>query len=375
MFEEMADRDFVDFLAAVWEQRGWDTAISQEDETGHFMLTGDRDDGERGLMLIVPGDGSTVAGKPVQTAADVCDAKNVDLGVVATRGEFTDEAEQIADLNDIYLLDTSALEATVAEEGLQDLVDEYSGGSGGSLLGKLTAPLGVLSIPKRPSPPSIPTRALSVVLVVLAIAAIVIGGVQVMGLGVGLGGSLPDVGPLPGLGGGGSGNMTMTAVSLTGTSEDGVDVAWDATSRSTIVTGNNTTYEAPDGEKFVVVGMTVTNNRPATSTLDRGVFGFAANDEIRGPRSLNGTDDPFPIQLEPNGSTTVWIVFTVDANADSGTLLALPGEGTPPIRFERDRSVETDLGGGGSSGFDILLIEPGRNSHISLASGLQRAPD
>lgn len=355
MFEDMSDRDFVDFLAAVWEGRGWETEISEE-EPGQFMLTGDRNDGERGLMLVVPGESADVAGQPVQTAADLCDSKNVDLGVVATRGTVSDEAEQIADHNDIYLLDTTALEATVAEEGLQDLVETYSNSSGGGLLGKLAAPLGILSILKRPSPPPIPTRALTVVLVVLGLAAVGIGGTQV--LGVGLGADIPDVGPLPELGNG-SDDMTVTAVSLTGSTEEQVEIAWDATTESAIVTQNGTKYAAPDGEKFVVVGMTVTNGRPATSTLDAAVFGFHANGEVRGPRTLNGTADRFPLQLDPDESETVWVVFTVDAGADSGTLLALPSDGTPPIGFERDRSVETGLGNE-SSGFEVLIVEPGR---------------
>ncbi|MFB6131879.1 MAG: restriction endonuclease [Halanaeroarchaeum sp.] len=374
MFEDMSDRDFVDFLAAVWEQRGWKTAVSEGEAAGQYMLTGDREDGERGLMLIVPDESATVAGKPVRKTAEICESKNVDLGVVATRGELTDEAREIADRNDIYLLDTGALEATVAEEGLQDVVEEYSNGSAGSILGTLAAPLGLLSALKRPSPFPIPTRALTVFLVVLGIAAVVIGGVQAMGMGVGFGGIIPDIGVLPGIGGGGSDGMTMTAVSLTGSADADLEIAWDATTRSTIVAANNTTYPAPEGEKFVVVEMRVTNDRPATSTVSLGAFGFATNGEIRGPHPLNGTDGPFPLTLDPNESETAWVVFTVDANADSGTLLALPTEGTPPIRFERDRSVDTGPGGG-SSGFDILLIEPGRYPDISLASGLQRAPD
>lgn len=333
----MSDHGFVEFLSAVWEQRGWETGIN-EDEPGQFMITGDRNSGERGLMLVLPDENASVAGQPVQSVASICDAKNVDVAVAATRGEFTDDAQRIAEANDIHLLDPSALEATVAEEGLQDLVDEYAadGSSGGSLLS-------LPSFVPSPSPPSIPTRLLTVLFVVVGVIALAVVGTQLLGIGTG---PLGLLGQLPGdvlAGGSGGDDLTVTAVSLTGSAEDSVEVAWNTKTTGAIVTANETRYEAPDGEKFVVVQMEITNDRPATSSFDASMLGFAANDTVREPRTLNGTSDRLPLELAPEESATTWVVFTIDKGESSGTLIGLPGENTPPLRFTHDPSVEADV--------------------------------
>lgn len=337
----MTDRGFAEFLSEVWERRDWNTAVTQEDP-GQFMITGDRPSGERGLMLVLPGEDETVAGKPVQTLVGICDAKNVDLGVVATRGSVTDDARRIAEANDVHLLDTDALEATVASEGLQDLVEEFTEETA-TVLDRLPIPSGLPSLFRRPSPPTIPTRALTLLLIAVGVGAVAIVGAQSMGVGLG---PLGSIGALPGDGlglGGGSEDITVTAVSLTGSTDDAVEVAWNARTQSTLVTENDTRYEAPAGQTFVVVEMTVTNQRVATSTLDASMLAFAANDTVREPRQLNGTESPLPVQLAPEESETLWVVFTIPEGETSGTLVGLPAENAPPIRFEHDPSVETGL--------------------------------
>lgn len=339
----MDDRGFVEFLSEVWEQRGWDTAVAEE-ETGQFMITGDRGSGERGLMLVVPAEDATVAGKPVQSLVGICDAKNVDVGVVATRGEFSDDAQRIAEANDLHLLDTAALEATVADEGLEDLVEEYAAEST-SLVERLPIPSGVSAIVRRPSPPPIPTRALTMLLIVVGVIAVAIVGAQSLGFGLGPLGPLGAVpGDLPGLGGGGGDDFTVTAVSLAGTGDDAVEVAWNAETRSSLTTAEGTEYDAPDGSKFVVVHMRLTNHGEAATPFDAEMLGFGANDTVRSPRELSDADDGFPVLLKPDQSETVWVVFTVEKDQRSGTLLGLATEDTPPLRFEHDPSVESDLG-------------------------------
>lgn len=138
-------------------------------------------------------------------------------------------------------------------------------------------------------------------------------------------------------------DLTVTAVSLTQPSEESVVVSWRARTQSTLVTPNGTRYDPPAGETFVVVEATVTNQRVATSTLAAETLGFAANDTVIAPQTLNGTESQLPVQLAPEESKTVWIVFSVEESEDTGTLLGLPGVNTPPIRFQHDPTAESDL--------------------------------
>lgn len=342
MFDTMDDRGFVEFLAALWERRGWETGV-QEDDPGQFMITGDRASGERALMLVVPDPDASVAGQPVQSLVGLCDAKNVDLGVVATRGEFTDDAERIAEANDIHLLDTATIEETVETEGLEEVVDEYTAGEGddssiaASLAGAVPTAL------RPPTPQSIPTRGLTTLLVVVGIVAVGLVGLQSVGV---LG---SDLGPLSvggfDLGGDDGDEFTVTAASLTEHSEEGVSIAWTATPQQTVTVGNETRYEPPDGEQFVVIEMQVTNDGSSAAAIRSTDLGFAANDVLHQPHRLEGAPGQPPTVVESGQSETVWVVFTVDDDATSGTLLGLPGDDGVPIRFERDSSIDRPVTG------------------------------
>jgi hypothetical protein len=342
MFDTMDDRGFVEFLAALWEQRGWETGV-QEDDPGQFMITGDKASGERALMMVHPDSDATVAGQPVQSLVGICDAKNVDLGVVATRGEFTDDAERIAAANDIHLLDTEALETTVEAEGLEDVVEEFAHGSSGSVLGQISLSGIVPAVFRTPSPRSIPTRGLTSLLLIVGVVAIGLVGLQSMGM---LG---ADSGPLAvggfELGDDDSDEFTVTAASLTEQSDEGISIAWTATRQQTATVGNDSQYKPPDGEQFVVVEMQVTNEGTSTAALRTEDLGFAANDVLHQPHRLEGAAGQPPVVVEPGQSESVWVVFTVDADVTSGTLLGIPGEDGAPMRFERDPSVDRPLTG------------------------------
>lgn len=334
----MDDREFVDFLAAAWERRDWTTAV-EEDSDDTYMITGDRETGERGLMLVFPDPDATVAGQPVQRFAGICDAKNVDLGVVATRGTVSDDAERIADVNDVYLVDADRLAETVETEGFEDLVEEFETGDTSSLLDRIPIPSGLPNVLRSPAPLPVPARSLTALLVVVGVVAVALAGLQSVGLlaldGVAL--------PVDGFGlGSGSDDFAVTATSLEGGTTAGIGVAWNARVAGTELDVNGTHYRAPEGEQFVVVAMTVTNDRPATSRFDADRLAFAANGTTQGPHTLANASGQVPprMQLGPDESRTTWVAFTVDEHAESGTLLALPGENAPPIRFERDASVE-----------------------------------
>ncbi|MFB6076980.1 MAG: restriction endonuclease, partial [Candidatus Nanohaloarchaea archaeon] len=129
----MGPREFVGFLSALWDSRGWETGIRERDE-GVFMVAGDRPDGRRGLMLVVPDPDATISGQLLQKVVRLMDEKEVDVRVAATRGTFSDDARRIGEANGVHLLDPDELEQTVAAEEAYDLVAEFSGGTAGDSL-------------------------------------------------------------------------------------------------------------------------------------------------------------------------------------------------------------------------------------------------
>lgn len=341
MFDEMTERSFVEFLAALWESRGWETAITERDE-GVFMVTGDKADGTRGLMLVVPGTDETVTGQLLQKAVTLVQDKGIDTAVAATRGTFSDDARGVAEANGVHLLDPEALEKTVAAEDAHDLVEEHTGGGGGggnSLMGRLST-VGI------PLPDGIAmSGGLRTLLLAVLAVIVALGAIQVLGIGTPLS-ALVGALPLPELGfGAGGGGYTITAVSLSSGNATSVPIVWNARQQSTVVAPNGETYTAPEGEQFVVVQLNITNPGDETLVLRPGYLALATNNTRYGNRRLQGASGQLPVQIEPGASTEAYVVYSVPEDADSGTLLGLPGSDIPPMTFERDRSLSFQVEG------------------------------
>lgn len=340
MFDEMGERDFVDFLAAFWESRGWDTATAERDE-GVYMITGDKSDGQRGLMLVVPDPEATVSGQMTQKLVTLTQEKGIDMAVAATRGTFSDDSRGIADASGVHLLDVPTLEETVAAEDAHDLVSEFAsggGGDGGSVLDRLPA-VGV-SLPA-----GVGGGVKYLVLAVVAVA-LVVGGIQFLGMGSMLGGAVAGI-PLPDLGvvGGEGGGYTMTAVSLSEGNGTTVSVAWDARAQSTVVAPNGESFAAPEGTQFVVVQMNVTNPSNETLVFRARHLALAAGDTRYGNQPLQGASGQLPLMIEGEQTKQGYLVFTVPEDATAATLLGLPGPDVPPMQFERDSTLEFQVGG------------------------------
>lgn len=337
MFEDMGERDFVEFLAAFWESRGWTTGI-REWEADAYLVAGDRDNGTRGLMLVVPGEGATVDGQLMQKAASVIRSKGVDVGVAATRGSFAGEARQVANANDIHLLDPGALEQTIAQEDAFDLLEEFSSGGGRSLGDRL---------PGLPSPTiPLPGGRIRVILIVVVVLVVGYAGLGVVGLGdlpASLFASLPLPSiPLPslpiphlGLGLGGS-SFPVTAVSLSQGSATPVDVRWDARRQESIVAPNGETFAAGANETFVVVQVNVSNPTNESMVFRANYLSLSANNTRYGNQFLKGGSGQLPVQVPAGGSKRAYVVYSIPKDAASATLLGLPGKKIPPMRFARD---------------------------------------
>lgn len=337
MFEDMGDRGFVEFLAAFWESRGWETGITERDE-GVFMITGDRGNGERGLMLVVPDPEAKISGQLLQKLVTITQNKGVEVGVAATRGTFSQDADAIASANGVHLLDPATLEKTVHDEGATDLVERFAsdgnGDGGRSLVDRL--PIGRASGAFLP----IAGRAVRTLVVLILVVAVVFGAVQFLGIGGMFGGAVAGL-PLPdlGLGLGGDGGYTITAVSLSSGNGTALDVEWNARTQSTVVAPNGASFDAPEDESFVVVAVNVSNPSAEPVIFRADYLALASGDTRYGNQPLQGASGQLPMQVEAGSSASGYVVYTVPADSESATLLGLPGSDVPPMDFERDRDL------------------------------------
>jgi len=347
MFDEMTERGFVEFLAALWESRGWETGITERDE-GVFMITGDKADGTRGLMLVVPDPTETVSGQVLQKTVTLVQDKGIDTAVAATRGSFSDDADGVAQANGVHLLDPAALEETVGAEDAHHLVEEFTqgsaggrdggGGEGGSIADRLPS-MGL------PVPGGIGLGGtLRTLLLAIVAVGVVVAAVQFLGFGDLLSGLVAGL-PLPEVGLGGGGGYTITAVSLSQGNGTPVGVTWNARPQSTVVAPNGESFNAPEGKQFVVVQVNVTNPGNESLIFRADYLALATQDTRYGNQPLQGASGQLPVQVQPGNSTRAFVVYTVPADAESATLLGLPGPDNPPIDFQRDESMAFQVEG------------------------------
>jgi hypothetical protein len=330
MFEEMDEAAFPEFLAAFWGEKGWDTSVTANND-GTYLVAGDKDSGSRGLIGVRPGGDTEIGASEVEDFAAFCDKKGVDVRVMATRGRFTTGARSAADAGNVHLLDPNELASAVRDEGVEDLVGQYTGGDGGgSLLGSLPFPV----------PGGIPSGIPVVPLVaaVVVVLAAVFAGPTLLGV-------VPFVGG--GGGGGGAGaadaGVPFTAMSLAdvgdatanGTANgtaNATTVRWDARVQDTV--GN---YSARPNETFVVVQLNATAGDEIT-TLRPGNFVLHVNNTNRAPQSFRNTSNQFrskllPTRMPPGESGRGVVVFSVPERFDGATLVETYDG--PGVRFQR----------------------------------------
>ncbi|MFB6268457.1 MAG: restriction endonuclease [Halobacterium sp.] len=322
MFEEMDEADFPEFLAAFWAEKGWDTSV-QPNEDGTYLVGGDKDDGTRGLIGVRPGADTEIGASEVEDFAAFCDRKGVDVRVMATRGRFTTGARSAADAGNVHLLDPNELASSVREENAEHLVEEYAGGGGsGSLLDRFPG----LPIPVPSGVPSGVPIVPVVVAVVVVLAAVFAGG------------TLLSMVPFVGGGGGGGGDAgpAFTAFSLAADDNSTTTAEWDARVQSTLSTANDS-YQAPEGETFVVVQLNVSAGAEAV-TLRNEQFALAVNGTNYATQPLQNASTQLrakllPVRVEAGQSQRALLVFAVPEGFDGATLVERAGG--PGIRFER----------------------------------------
>lgn len=318
MFDDMAPADFPAFLAAFWEDKGWDTSV-QANQDGTYLVAGDKSDGTRGLIGVRPAADTEIGASEVEDFAAFCDKKGVDVRVMATRGRFTTGARSAADAGDVHLLDPNELASAVRDEGAEDIVAAFTGSGGGSLLDSF--PSVPIAVPDG-LPSGIPVVPIAIAAIV--VAAAVLGGGTVLSFVpfVGASSSTPaDAGP------------PVTALALGGQGNSTVTVAWDSEVTDSITANSGKTYEAPDGETFVVVRMEVTAPENQSVVLRGDRFALSVNGTTYGYQRLSGASNILPVQVQAGNTTQAIAVFSVPEGVEGATLVAQPGD--PGIRFVR----------------------------------------
>ncbi|GGC62279.1 restriction endonuclease [Haloferax sulfurifontis] len=396
---ELDPAKFVRFLADLWTQRNWQTNVQPRGE-GRYLVQGQRGDGTKGLMLVLPTVEMTVETEHIKGFVAHAKKRGVDAIVVATQGEFADAVRGFATSHDVTLFDRDELGETVADEGLEQTVKQYTdgevfetaevefglpfdlpepveealaslpiaaarerlaglvgdrggdgggdsdsgggssgdgdGGNGGwksvgnTLRDGLPSSVGDL---KSGSPPSVRVVVVAVLLLVLALGFVAVLGPMVDGLG----------GPT-GDGGGGEGGVAVSALSSASVDSADVVARWNARTTDTLQVGNRT-YAAPEGERFVVIGLNATAAGDAPGSLPESALAFETDGVSYGYQPLsNATGFRNGGLFAPDERAHVWTVFSVPTNATTGTVFVRPtNEDT--VAFVHDRSVSTDPNG------------------------------
>ncbi|CQH47839.1 homolog to restriction system mrr [Halobacterium hubeiense] len=317
MFEEMPASEFPRFLAAFWEEKGWSTSVTENDD-GTYLVGGDKDNGKRGLIGVRPSEDTEIGASEVEDFAAFCDKKGVDVRVMATRGRFTTGARSAADAGDVHLLDPNELASSVRDEGAEGLVEQFTDGDGGSLLD---------NVPSPPIPGGVPSGVpvVPIVVAVVVVLAAVFAGPTLLGF-------VPFVGG----GGGGDAGPAFTAFSMAADENTTASAEWDVSVQDEIQTDANT-YEPPEGETFVVVQLNVTAGDSQVVVRQQN-FALVVNGTNYGYQRFENASQQFQQQraavtAAPGESGRLVVVFSVPAEFDGATLVER-ADG-PGLRFQR----------------------------------------
>ena len=344
---------FPRLLADLWRQQGWETDTARRGDST-YVVGGERDGGTRGLMLVLADPDAEVRTAHLRKFAKMCRTGGVDVAVVATQGTFTGEVRRVAGDRGIHLLDRDRLGATIREGGFEAVLRRHRDGTDGDdgatdadadadanasdvsedadegwqskLRGALPDGARGAASALRAGASSNPKRVLAVVLAVAVLTSGVV-------IGVPTGGS------------GGGPSVAVSAVSTATPAASGaVTVRWNAETRSTLDPPGGT-YEAPPNETFVVVRLDVTSEAsdPVMFGGPRLIF---ESDGVRyGSQPLRGANLKTLNRFTSGGAGTVWAVFSVPANATTGTVLVRNGLAAdgPRVRFVHDPSLTVEF--------------------------------
>lgn len=428
MIAEMKPGAFVRFLAALWQQRGWETAV-RERSGGEYVVRGRHPGGARGLLYVRPGVDGVVTEDVLDRFRRHARERGVDVPVLATQGRLDQSVVDRAAETGVHLLDPARIETIVREGGFEQVLAQFTDADGGqagggmqsepnaeataahtdggtatggndalaavlgpartaahtalsnlpggvALLGHLpdvgrpTVPSRVAAAASRlpgfggdefpldplsPSAvgdegdsddssgsasrfrPTLSRRSVGTVLLVMLVA---VAGVLGAGTLVGNGASVSLVS------GGGADGAGVSAVSTAPPENATLHARWTARRADSVSLQDGTTYEPPADETFLVVQLNVTNRGAAPSTFGPSALALETDGARYAVQPLVGTDGGFAGGLfAPGGQRTVWVAFSVPADAETGTLVVRPGSDAARegVSFEHDGSMTVSV--------------------------------
>ncbi|WP_411968095.1 restriction endonuclease [Haloferax sp. YSSS75] len=361
---ELDPTKFVRFLSDLWTQRNWQTKVQPRGE-GRYLVQGQRGDGTKGMMLVLPAPDVTVEKDHVRGFVAHAKKRQIDVVAVATQGEFSDEVRGFTTKHDVTLLDPDSLGETVEREELEETVKQYTDGdvyetadvefglpfdvpkpvedaisslpldsvrerldslTGGDDEGLLRDRLpSSLDDLKSGSPPSVRVVVVAVLLLVLALGSVAALGPMVDGLGT------PT----------GQDGVAVSALSNAPNESADVVARWNSRTTDSIAVGNES-YTAPDGQQFVVVALDVSPTSSSPGSLPQSALVFESDGVRYGYQPLvNSTGFETGGLFAPNESQTVWTVFSVPSNTTTGTVL-VRATNEDTVTFVHDESLSAD---------------------------------
>ncbi|WP_135806694.1 restriction endonuclease [Halorussus marinus] len=335
MLQEMDQSEFGQFVAALWDQQGWETQVKTDDGRT-FVAVQRPETGDEGLLWAIPASAGEVGGKQVQQFVKLCREYGVDEAAIVSAGSASDHAEKAAQGTQIKLLDGEGVMTFLERRDMTDLLERHAGGAtgggsdGGSPVDRVRAIAETAVGRVSGLAGGVDSRGLALAVVVAV--AIVAAGV----LGV------PSI---PFIGGGGD-DITAESVSPEGANAS-LYVAWNAATTDTIDPNESDelAYRAPEGTRFVVVRMSVNNTGETQTPLRQAAFRFRANGTTYDNQTLADHDGFVDLPMGPTSNRVVWTVFVVPEGVSGGTLVYDQNatDATVAVEFERDTAISTNV--------------------------------
>lgn len=295
----------------------------------------------RRALLWVVGTDRAVTGRSVESFAALCDREDVADCAVLAAGRVADDASAAARDAGVGLVGPDPLRSFLEDPEVSALLPGWEprtdapdpGGTNGM---RGTERSGTAEPGRRddadPDSPGLLDRLRTAgygrvaglaVVGVLVLVALVLGAAILGGLS-------------------GGGGMTFAANSTVDGDAADVLVAWDAGAGAVADANPNDSraVPAPNGSKFVVVGLELTNVGGDEVPLRAGDFALSVNGTRHGYQPLAG-HEPFPRDALPGGTTVnATLVYRVPADATSATLVVDDRLGEEfAVLFEHDTDV------------------------------------
>ncbi|WP_423744198.1 restriction endonuclease (plasmid) [Haladaptatus sp. SPP-AMP-3] len=331
MIRHIPESEFPEFVAALWGKQGWQTTVTEKSGKSFVAL---QRDGAEGLIWTKPGKGDAVSREELQQFVGICKKFGVNEGAVVTPGTFSEDAEKLGSQAAVQLVDGEKLRTIVEARELHNLVERFADGGddeSDSDEGGFSLPI---SIPESvPLPDEVPRKAVAVVFVaILAIVAATVVAPMILGTG----GTVQT-----------NGGWNVTANSTAPSNATGaLDVRWNAkrVSKLNPESGDDGVYKPGDGKKFLLVSMNVTNTGSDSLGLRPQAFALRSNGTLHGHQPLKNTTGFQPSVLDGGESTSVWLVFSIDADAPNATIVTTGRlrRGHVRTEFTRDETLSVE---------------------------------